>query len=320
MKEIGGYLELEENNNSEYYPELIALNTGRNALLYILKAKKIKKIYLPFFLCDSVSAMCDNNGFQYEYYHIGRDFLPLFEKKLSDDEYIYLVNYYGRLSNTIIEKYKAIYKNVIVDNVQAFFQTPVNGIDTIYSCRKFFGVPDGAYLSTDTILQEEIKTDISKDRMLHILGRYECSASEYYSSFKANDMSFRQLGLMKMSRLTHNLLKAVDYEQAQKKRNANYCLLDKMIGKFNKLERKIVEGAYAYPFYCSNGSSVRKQLADKKIYVATLWPNVLKLESGCERDYAENILPLPVDQRYSEEDMQYVAETVKQILTVKTPC
>ena len=31
MREIGGYFELEELKGSEYYPDLIPLNTGRNA-------------------------------------------------------------------------------------------------------------------------------------------------------------------------------------------------------------------------------------------------------------------------------------------------
>ncbi|HOA81592.1 MAG TPA: hypothetical protein PKK61_11105 [Defluviitaleaceae bacterium] len=40
MKEIGGYLELDEFIDNEYYKDLIRLNTGRNALIYIIKAKK----------------------------------------------------------------------------------------------------------------------------------------------------------------------------------------------------------------------------------------------------------------------------------------
>ena len=58
MKEIGGYFGLEESTRNEYYPKLVALNTGRNALLYVLKARKIEKIYIPYYLCDTVSEIC----------------------------------------------------------------------------------------------------------------------------------------------------------------------------------------------------------------------------------------------------------------------
>ena len=40
MKEIGGYFGLETLTQKEYYFNLIALNSGRNCLAYLLKAKK----------------------------------------------------------------------------------------------------------------------------------------------------------------------------------------------------------------------------------------------------------------------------------------
>ena len=98
----------------------------------------------------------------------------------------------------------------------------MEGIDTIYSCRKFFGVPDGGYLATDAVLEEELRLDVSKDRMRHILGRFEGSASDYHGDFKANDHAFKELELRRMSELTHNLLRAVDYEAARQKRNENF--------------------------------------------------------------------------------------------------
>ena len=43
LKPIGGYLELELPKGNEYYPDLVRLNTGRNALEYILIQKNIIK-------------------------------------------------------------------------------------------------------------------------------------------------------------------------------------------------------------------------------------------------------------------------------------
>ena len=64
--EIGGYFGLEPLISNEYYKDLLALNTARNALLYILKARRIQKLYIPYYLCDSVSEMCDREGYTYE--------------------------------------------------------------------------------------------------------------------------------------------------------------------------------------------------------------------------------------------------------------
>ena len=276
MKEIGGYFGLEQLISDEYYKDLIALNASRNALLYVLKARSITKLYIPYYLCDSVSQMCEREGYNYSYYKIKQDFTPDFDKALSDGEYIYIVNYYGQLNNECLLSLNLKYTNIIVDNVQAFFQKPLPGVDTIYSCRKFFGVPDGSYLSTNCYLKEVLETDVSLDRMKHILGRFEGgAASEYYEAFKSNDESFYNLPLKKMSKLTHNILGAIDYEKIKKAREDNFRFLNDALGEMNPLNVLTPVGSFAYPFYCKNGIEIRKQLAKKKIYVPTLWPNVI---------------------------------------------
>lgn len=313
MKEIGGYFGLEHLMHKPYYKNLIELNTGRNALLYLMKAKKIKKLYIPYFLCKSVRNMLEKYKYDYELYKINDKFSPIFDKCLRDDEYLYIVNYYGQLNNESVDILRQNYKNIILDNTQAFFQNPIDGIDTIYSCRKFFGVPDGAYLSTESILGEELDVDVSKDRMEHILGRYEGQASNYYNRFKDVDLSFTYEPLKYMSKITRNILGAIDYENVKKMRNENFAYLYSKIKKHNKIKLKEPDGAFAYPFYIRNGFEVRKKLAENKIYIPILWPNVLidTPNVSIEYDYAANILPLPCDQRYGIEDMDNILEELK---------
>lgn len=311
MKEIGGYFGLETFTGKAYHEGLIALNNGRNALLYLLKARRIQKLYIPWFLCDSVSNLCDHYGYSYEYYSIDRHFLPVFERKLGNEEYLYVVNFYGQLSNADAQYLKKRHGNIIFDNIHAFFQKPVEGIDTVYSCRKFFGVPDGGYLATDSILDEVLPIDVSKDRMKHVLGRFEGNASDYYGDFKSNDQSFAHLELRRMSALTENLLRAVDYEYVRRRRNENYAVLEAALADKNGIKPKMPDGPYAYPFYCKNGMDVKKKLAQQGIFVATLWPNVLNLKGSLEKDFAQNILPLPCDQRYHETDMLRIVSAIK---------
>ena len=158
-KEIGGYLELEESTGQEYYPELCGVNLGRTALLWLMEARNCKKIYLPTYLCDSVTGACEETKVEIEFYHMDEKLCPLLpEKKLPDGEYLYLVNYYGQLTDDRIRQYREIYGNIIVDHTHAFFQKPLPGVDTLYSCRKFLGVSDGAYLSTDASLHSGKET------------------------------------------------------------------------------------------------------------------------------------------------------------------
>ncbi len=320
MKEIGGYFELDTltSGRGEYYTHFVALNTARNALVYLVKAKGIKKIHIPYYLCDSVSSVCDREGIPYGYYHTDENFQPVFDKDMADGEYLYVVNLYGQLCRERLSELKERYQRVIADNIHAFFQKPVRGMDTIYSCRKFFGVPDGAYLATDCTPDLDLPSDCSDGRIGHIYGRSRDGASAHYDEFRKNDESFDRLPLMKMSELTHKMLSVIDYEAVMTIREENYSFLHRQLGSVNKLSLRIPEGPYAYPFYCENGMAVKRRLAEKKIYVATLWPNVLKQE-GCEaaeRDYAMNILPLPCDQRYSKNDMEYMIGEVLRCMKI----
>jgi len=316
-KEIGGYFGLETFNGREYYEHLLGVNSGRNALLYILKAKAVKKLYIPYFLCDSVSLLCGREGIEYGYYNVDRQLRPAFPKELGEEEWLYIVNFYGQISNAEAMEMKNRWNRIIFDNVQAFFQKPVPGIDTVYSCRKFFGVPDGGYVSTDARLPEPLETDVSGGRMKHVLGRFEGRASDYYGDFRSNDERFEQLPLRSMSPLTRNILKAVDYEAVRRKRNENYAWLERSLGQYNKMSFSEPDGPYCYPFCCPNGMAVKKELAKKKIYVATLWPNVLEFPDIWEREPAENILPLPCDQRYSAADMEYMVREIMTLLGIR---
>ena len=306
LREIGGYFGLEEFSGTEYHDGLIGVNSGRNALLYIIKSRKIKKLFIPAFLCDTVYKLCERENCEYEFYHIDSNFRPVFTGDLRDGEWLYIVNFYGQISNDEIIRFKSRYGNVIFDNVQDFFRKPVKGIDTIYSCRKFFGVPDGGYVSTDVVLEEPLEIDYSADRMTHILGRFEKSGSEFYSFFQENDENFYDLGLKSMSRITKNILKAVDYDSVISVRNENYEYLHNTLGNYNKLNLISPNGAYCYPFYCENGMEIKRKLAKIKIYIPTLWPDVSDNGNELETSYAENILPIPCDQRYNKEDMDRI--------------
>lgn len=318
MREIGGYFEFEHFNGREYYSDLVGLNTARNALLYILRARKIQKIHIPYFLCDCIRIMLEKFGFAFEFYSIDESMLPIFDKNLEENECIYIVNYYGRFNDEVLKGLQAKYKNIIVDNVQAFFRVPIQGIDTLYSCRKFFGVPDGAYVSTAVPYTEDIESDVSKSRMEHILGRYEHTASEFYSVFKKVDDSFIEEDVKSMSSLTRNLLRGINYESVARIREENFDLLHSVLGDINQIDIGKPNAPFCYPFYnpniIKNPLELKRNLANKKIYIPTYWPNVLE-ENGkdtLEYQYAYHILALPCDQRYGKEEMMYMLEALKE--------
>lgn len=316
-KEIGGYFELENFTGSEYYPDLYRVNLGRTALLWLAESRHITHLYMPYFICDSVIQSCKNSGITLTFYHLDENLTPLLPEAVSfsDHTFLYLVNYYGHLTNEKIYAFKKQYKNIIVDHTQGFFQHPVPGVDTIYSCRKYFGVSDGAYLATDAVLTGPKPPDRSDLRMSHILGRYEVDAGTFYQQMLDNASTYHHEEIRTMSRLTQNLLRAVDYQAAKEKREENYRLLSELLPSENPFTRTAPEGPFAYPYYCPNGIRLRRQLAAEKIFVQTNWSNILRdmPADSLEYDWAANILPLPCDQRYGEEEMRHIAARISAL-------
>lgn len=316
MREIGGYIELETFQMPMLHEEAIKLNCARNCLAYLIETKSIKKIAIPKFLCMSISDICKKYDVIIRYYSVDVSFKPI-DIKCMDDEWLYLVNYYGQLTNKyVMELYKKC-DRLIVDNVQAYYQEPVEGVDTIYTCRKFFGVSDGALLYSNVTLERNLQSDFSYERIHHILGRYEKTASEFYKDYVTKEESFDGIPIMKMSKLTFNMLHGIDYERIQKIRYDNFSYLHKELSNINELHLSIFpKGPFMYPLYIKNGDLIRKKLQKEQIYIPTLWPDVFTIchEDELEYDMAKNILPLPIDQRYTLNDMEFIANRIKDTI------
>lgn len=308
MKEIGGYLEMDTSSRQVYHTNALALNSGRHCLEYLFMAKEIKKLYIPDYMCYTAGRICEKYQCEYTYYPIQRNFLPNLCAELKDNEYVYIVNYYGQLSNDILLQLVHSYGNVIVDNVQAFFQTPLDGIDTIYSCRKYFGVSDGAYLYTTSKIQDELDIDFSYNRMRFVLGRYEKDASSFFHEASYNNAIFDKQPVKRMSKLTENMLKNISYNEVKEKREHNFAFLHRHLKEINELTLVTPEGPFMYPFYVNDGVRLREKLIEKKIYIPRFWDDVFHIAqpNSAAWQFTENILPLPCDQRYGKDEMDYI--------------
>ena len=315
MKEIGGFLELELNHGSEFHEHGIALNSGRNGLRYLIRGRIIKRIWLPKLLCSAISDTCKEENVEILYYSIDKQLRPVLPQSLEGD-WFYLINYYGQYSVEEIRHLGQIYKNIIVDNVQAFYTKPIDGLNTIYTCRKFFGVPDGGYLYTDCTLSEILQKDESYDRLTFLAGRLERSANEFYSAYRENEQRIDELPLRRMSMVTQNLLRGINYEQIKKDRERNFSYLQEHLRAINQLKLCLPDGPYMYPLLVKDGARIRKKLQEKEIYIPTLWPNVLQEcpVDSLEYQYATDILPIPVDQRYSVRDMETIIDEIRGLL------
>lgn len=313
MSAIGGYFGLELNSTGEYHQGCIRLNTGRNALELILRAHKIKKIHLPYFTCDAILEPILRNRVTYEFYSVNEEFEPLFDfGSLEKDAFFLYTNYFGLKDNYILEL-KKLTDRLILDNSLSFFSRPLPGVPTFYTARKFFGVPDGAYLYSEDKIDTEIETDYSFMRCEHLLKRTDVSAEEGFRSFQQNEEALKDCPPAHMSALSQRLLSSLDYGQIASVRRQNFLHLHAALGSGNKLNLKLYDNIVPmlYPYWTEE-PEIRERLTKNRIYTPVLWPNVLEWSNADTLEYrfAKEIIYLPIDQRYSEMEMDLILETI----------
>lgn len=313
MEAIGGYFSLELPQREEYHKNAIRLNTGRNCLEYILRVRGYKKVYVPYYTCEAVMEPINKLGIPYEFYHIDVHFEIRDRFTVKEGEALLYTNYFGLKQRYVEQLAERIGSRLIVDNTQAFYAKPIPGIDAFYTCRKFFGVPDGAYLYCDKELDEEIEQDYSYDRVAHLVKRIDLSAEDGFKDFRRVDDGLDNQPIRKMSKLTQRMMQGVDYEAVGKKRRENYMMLHKAFGEKNNLQLTIDENTVPMVYsFLAPVKGLREKLIENKVFVARYWPNVLEWSKDSDIEYllAYQMQPLPIDQRYGKEDMRRIIEIV----------
>ncbi len=299
---IGGYFELELRKGTHYHKNAIRLNSGRNCFEYILRVRGYKRIYMPYYTCQVMFDTANEVGVEIAYYMINEQLEPIDLPVLQRGEAFLYTDYYG-LKQACVRKLAAQYGNqLVVDNAQAFYAEPVAGIDTFYSPRKFFGVPDGGYLFTDARSEMEFPQAESMQRMSHLLKRLENGAEAGYADYHREEESLDHCPIERMSKITEAMLSSIYYDEAAKIRRRNYKLLHEYLSESNLIQLSMDEDAVpmVYP-YMTRDSMLRKRLIENKVYIATYWPNVDN-RSLHEMILKTNLLPLPIDQRYTNLD------------------
>ncbi|WP_165173228.1 hypothetical protein [Adlercreutzia sp. ZJ242] len=320
LREIGGYLELERFSGQPYHRAedgAVALNSGRACLEYLIELRGMEAIWLPDWLCSSVPAACAKHGVEVRTYRVGWDMRPAYDFEVTEGEYLYLVDYYGQLDAADVEEAGARSGGrLVVDEAQGFFRPPWPGADTLYTCRKFFGVADGGYLyaGDGARLARELPRDESHGRMGFVLGRFERPAGEFFAQARANNERFADEPVKLMSPITENVMRAIDYEAVRERRDANWRVLDEALRDVNGLRSKAPDGAFMYPLLVEGADGVRQRLAAEGVFVPTLWPNCLSERGGgsVALRYSRDVLPLPVDQRYGWEDMEHMVDVLRR--------
>jgi hypothetical protein len=305
---IGGFFELElPEGRGPWHPDALALSTGRAALRAILEETQPDRVWLPFYACDALLVPMRDAGVPVELYALDERLRPRDLPPPAEGELVVVINYFGLQSSLMEQLARRYGSNCIVDNAQAFFERPSGDHWAFCSARKFFGVPDGSYLyapiSLDLHPPPNPKSDIR-----HLVNRL---AGRQQTAYRQMQRFERQVDgrIRAISPLSARMLAAVDYEAVRRRRRENYRSLHAQLATHNRFHAELPADAtpFAYPLLLPEPVE-RDAIAHQRLFVPTLWEDVIRRRSPsgfeAERDFAERLLPLPIDQRYGQEEME----------------
>lgn len=314
MKPIGGFFELElPEAEKSYHPKAIALSTGRACLRLMLRNVYIKKCYVPFYTCDALFHPFQLENVPIKTYRLNAQLEPEDFPDLEEGEYFLYINYFGVRSQTVERLLQKYGERLIIDNTHLFFHCGYPQNWSFTSARKYFGVPDGAFLyapvKIDTTEIASFTNASVKHNVLRLMGLQTQAHYEYteYEKSLTSDINT-------MSVVTKRLLALVDYEKVKEARLKNFWYLHEQIGHLNQISisGNMTDVPFAYPFLPEK--LIDKALFyDKGFFIPSLWIDPYKrYEQGYEfdRDLSLKLMPLPIDHRYDTEDLQPLAELI----------
>lgn len=308
---MGGFfgLELPEYGNFPYSEgERCAwLSSGRAAFECLLRhMPRPERIWIPRFICDTVLQAPEHLQIPVSRYSCTVQLEPILPE-LGENELVLLVNYFGLTSDIVAHIAAQLPGRSIIDATTALYCPPLPGVPTFYSPRKFCGVADGGIACAPFPLYELPDTQACSSMAAQVLlQRLECGA---HAALPASEAAEGVLTAppMRMSPLTRRLLQSIDFESAARCRLQNYSTLHQELRAINHLQLpdSPSHAPMCYPLV-SGIPGLRDSLIDAGVALPLYWPEVIGNTHACDEEnrLARQLLPLPIDQRYTESDMK----------------
>ena len=310
--------------------DLLFVN-ARSGIAHVVRALGSENVWLPSYLCD---ALLFGVGLaKPRFYPVDDDFrLPdrAALEEVREGDLVVVIDYFGFPHDdeaaTIARERGAC---VLEDASQALLTggTGASADFTVFSPRKFLGVPDGGILR------------IREDRELSPSSLAPPPADWWLKAVAANVMrrDFDRghgtrdwfplgqevereapFGEFSMSELSRGLLgSAFDYDEIARKRRENYAHLTDSLGPLAHLEALPPEVVpIGFPIVVDERDRVRDALFADEIYPMVHWElgGFVPEEFRESHSLSTRMLTLPCDQRYGPDDMSRIAARVTKAL------
>lgn len=315
---IGGYFGLSLGRAAQPWPWLDAaqgFQSARAALAALFLAHRATAVWVPHFVCGAVRDALAHAGTPVRGYALDAQRGVPSDLVLAPAEWLLCVDYFGlggAACDAAIARHGG--HRIVVDASQALLHAPRPGVATVYSPRKFCGVPDGGWLVNATEIASPSAADerASAERGRSLLSRSAGLVADGYAQFQQAEASLSDCAPAAMSTLTRSLFQAVDVAAMRERRIANYAHL---AGLLPGLLVPELDGD-AVPLCCPVASPqaprLRKALAERGIFTPAYWPDAdLPGDDANGLALRHGTLYLPCDQRYDIADMDRIAHTLR---------
>ena len=322
MNDIGGYFGYEIGHQAPaiHRGAKLRLKSGRSCLKWLAGFEQPKKILIPYYSCDALREGLESCDAEISFYEIDSR-LEIAKAAIPDDVCLIYINYFGLKGEYAQRLETEIGRRLWLDQTHAFlFEPHAPHAWHFNSARKFFGVPDGAFLYAPEGVSVPHGDSLPRNtdyRFEHLLLRHLGRAEEGLPIFQENER--RNGGAIGgMSELTESLLSGVDFNQVARKRRENFIRLHGLLGSINRMDSALLNSLAASPPFCYPYLPLRpidrRALSAVKIFVPAFWQECVSRNcSGFawERQLSREMLPLPVDHRYDTTDMARLAEMIR---------
>ena len=326
--------------------EVTFLRSGREALLLTAIAastEKEKTILFPSYCCWSMSAPFEKTGWTVVYYRLNED-LSVDTDYLSrllkayKPQAVLTMNFYGsactddavRMVKEFDEKIK-----VIEDFSHCTFSIRriVNEQVDMYvsSIRKSVGVCDGSVILSKVsvpmqYMQEEQADFADKrfaaqtEKMRYTWSKNQDKKHEFLGTICECEGIINEFTAVRpISKRAMQMLKMVNGEEIAFARRENmkhlWSLLNGKVEMVPGLERCFEGSPFSLPILVNNRDDVQSALAKRGVYTQLLWPISEEAQKVCpiSKVMDARMLSVPIDQRYSWDDMEEIATIIIDI-------
>ena len=316
-------------------------NTGRTAIEMVLKKLKREgfvNLLIPSFVCDSVRDAALRAEMNLVYYRVNKDLsVDVSTIKMEKQSILYVVQFFGQRINqeflSRISHLQHLGVVVIEDISLSLFSNDEKyvgfGDYIIGSLRKWIPIIDGGILLSKNQEQFDLINE-SNDYTLYyytaqILKGVYLNSKKRNQNWKQTFLSYNSDGIKalfsdytprKISRVSLDLMRGVDFNRVIEKRNQNYDTLYSLLLAIPQIrilvQRKGTMTPLGMVILSEERDDLLQYLISKDIYCNVHWHSNESTKEFPESEYlAKRCITIPCDQRYGDDEMRYIYHSIR---------